>query len=211
MKSRTGMLAAAAKAAVVFALAFGAAMPASAATKKGWKGSGDRYWTTSGNWKDISANADGYFLRSGEGTTLAINAGKKLTTGLLTVNSGATLALPQSGTMTLGGNLTLASGSALAFYIDGGGDGPKLDVNGKTLTLPDGDASVTVTLSNSAYRIMRISEPYVLIKGAGLNEETDLAKFTLGENPPVWAKELAIVEGDLVLRTKNPGLALSFR
>ena len=73
MKMKTTMKrisAAAAKVAVALAVVFGAAMPALAATKKGWKGSGDRYWTTSGNWKDISANADGYFLRGGEGTTL---------------------------------------------------------------------------------------------------------------------------------------------
>ena len=55
---------------LVAAIALGAAMPALAATKKGWKGSDDRYWTTDGNWKTISAKADGYFLRSGEGTTL---------------------------------------------------------------------------------------------------------------------------------------------
>ena len=46
------------------------AQMAQAATKKGWKGSGDCYWTTDGNWADISATADGYFLRNGEGESL---------------------------------------------------------------------------------------------------------------------------------------------
>ena len=55
---------------LVAAIALGAATPALAATKKGWNGSDDRYWTTDGNWKNIKAKADGYFLRSGEGTTL---------------------------------------------------------------------------------------------------------------------------------------------
>lgn len=46
------------------------AQMAQAATKKGWKGSGDRYWTTDGNWANISATTDGYFLRQGEGESL---------------------------------------------------------------------------------------------------------------------------------------------
>ena len=47
--------------------------------------------------------------------TLAINAGKKLTTGAMTVNSGATLKVAQSGTVTLGGNLTLENDAILGF------------------------------------------------------------------------------------------------
>ena len=50
---------------------FAAVQMVQAATKKGWTAGGaDRYWDTSGNFKNISATKDGYYLRSGEGSAL---------------------------------------------------------------------------------------------------------------------------------------------
>ena len=81
--------------------AFAAAQTAQAATKKGWKGTGDRYWTTDGNWANISANADGYFLRNGEGTTLdatkrtiLFNQSTSISVKISVENAGTSVSVP---------------------------------------------------------------------------------------------------------------------
>ena len=65
----------------------------------------------------------------------------------------------------------VAAGANLAFCIDGVGDGPKIDMNGKTLTL---QGTVTVSISNPAEKKMRTTSQYMLIANAGLE---DASKF----------------------------------
>jgi hypothetical protein len=137
--------------------------------------------------------------------TLAVKPGSNLGTGAITVANGAKFEVADSGTLTLGGNLSLASGAKLAFYIDGVGDGPKIDVNGKTLTL---EGAVTVSLSNPEDKVMRSGSPYVLMTSStALN---DVGKFTLVDTP-TWADRLAVENNQLLLYTKQPGLSLSVR
>ena len=76
--------------------------------------------------------------------TLAINAGKQLTTGAITVNSGATLQVAQSGQVALGGNLTLENGACLGFNFTDRTTVPTLNVDGKTVTA-NGEVKVCVS------------------------------------------------------------------
>ena len=70
-------------------------------------------------------------------STLAINPGKKLTSGPITVNSGAKLEVPQSGAVALGGNLELKSGATLKFTFTERKNAPVLNLTGKTVTYGD--------------------------------------------------------------------------
>ena len=96
--------------------------------------------------------------------TLAINAGKRLTSGAISVSSGAKLALPQTGTVAPGGSLTLAGGSVLEFNLQGSAE-TTLDVTGKTLTLPEYG---TVVVDIAAGSKFKPGKKYTLISGAGL-------------------------------------------
>ena len=145
--------------------------------------------------------------------TLSVNAGCAPGKGDVTMNSGATLSLPEKGSVTLCGNLALAAGSKLAFAISGVGDSPKVamasdktvDVSGVTAENP-----VKVSFSTPGGSKIHSFEPYVLIQGAGL-AAGDLEKFALADNQPAWVDRLAVVDGDLVLVAKAPGLSISVR
>ena len=145
--------------------------------------------------------------------TLAINAGKRITTGAISFATGTTLALPQTGTVTMGGNLTLAAGTTIAYTLSAAGQ-TTLDVTGKTLTLPAAETDpVVVSLGVKPNAAVRSKTPYTLISGANLTED-DLAKFTLGANPPEWVRgenALVVEDGDLKLYTMNPGLCIKIK
>ena len=153
-----------------------------------------------------------------DGGTLAIvpGANPSVSTdnnGTLTVNDGATLALPQTGTVAMGGNLTLAAGTTIAYTLSAAGQ-TTLDLTGKTLALPAPEADpVAISLEARPGAAVRSKTPYTLISGANLTED-DLAKFTLGANPPEWVRgenALVIEDGDLKLYTKNPGLCIMIK
>ena len=117
--------------------------------------------------------------------TLAVNAGKKLTTGLITVNEGAKFALPQTGTVALGGNLTLAAGAVLEFNLQGSAE-TTLDVNGKTLALPGSGVAVNIA-AGSAFKP---GKTYTLVSGANL---ADANAFSLQGG----SGKLIVENGDL--------------
>ena len=136
--------------------------------------------------------------------TLAINAGKKMTTGTLTVNSGATLEVAESGTVTLGGNLTLASGANLAFNFTNGRTPPVLGIaDGKTVT-----ANGAVTVKISADGVCPGSRK-VLTTCGGFEGAT----VTLAEDAPDWAKGRLTVsdDGNIVLDILPKGTVISVR
>ena len=148
-------------------------------------------------------------------STLLMYTGGEARTGNVTVNGGATLAVAESGTATLGGNLTLKEGAKLQFNVS------KVDTmatlalaSGKNVTLPANDKSVKVNVAADESLMERAlnratTDPYVLISGAGL-QESDLSKFELA-NPPTWASRLAVVDGNLVLYSRAPGLVISIK
>ena len=145
--------------------------------------------------------------------TLSVNAGCAPGKGNVTMNSGTTLSLPETGSVTLGGTLTLAAGTKLAFAIGGVGDSPKVAMaSGKTVDVSGVTAAnpVKVSFSTPGGSKIHSFEPYVLIQGAGL-AAGDLEKFALADNQPAWVDRLAVVDGDLVLVAKAPGLSISVR
>ena len=164
--------------------AFAAAQTAQAATKKGWMGSGDRYWTTSGNWKDISANADGYFLRSGEGTTLdatkrtiLFNQSTSISIKISVESAGTSASVPYvfladsdsyglttSGNFDVGtwkaGHLAIQRGTFKCNQLNvGGGDATSGDV----LVIGGSGNNATVTATGK----VSINKETVQVKGDG--------------------------------------------
>jgi len=132
-------------------------------------------------------------LTVGDTATVAINAGKQAGTGTITVNSGATLSLPQTGTVTLGGDLTLNAGAALAFKVSGESSRSVLARNSKTLTLP---ASGTVKVKLTADSLPKVGSSYTLTSGADL-EKADESKFELADGV---GGSLSVSGGELVYK-----------
>ena len=134
--------------------------------------------------------------------TLALKKDQLFLGGVSVVGT-ATLRVAQSGTVALGGALTAANGTTLAFNFTEGATAPSLDA--ASVTLPaDGTVNVKVTADDNFAK-----GTYTLISGAGLTDG-DLAKFTM--NPKLsndWRGALSILDGDLVLTVKSkPGLML---
>ena len=81
--------------------------------------------------------------------TLAIKPGANLTTSTMTLNDGTTLQVAESGTVALGGNLTLKAGAMLGFNYTTK-DAPVLNLTGKTVTFDEGTTTnVVVNISST--------------------------------------------------------------
>ena len=172
----------------------------------------------SGNGTVRYNKADGENIHAGAITvqspaTFELGAGVKSGTGAVTVNSGATLSLPESGTATIGGNLTLQNGAKLKFHFTDADRAPTLALaSGKTLAL---GGTVNVTVSAEEGLNLRNAEGLVRI-ATGLGSP-DATKFVLAGNVPSWvdgvAGESAFTAdgGNLYLRVKMPGLMILVR
>ena len=135
--------------------------------------------------------------------TLAINAGKQVTTGAITVNSNATLQVAQSGTVTLGGGLTLKNHACLGFnYTDR--NEPVLNLDGKTVTF---DAGETTNI------VVKISVDKGKWPHGGDNDLTSGGKFTAvsvtldNTDKPSWAEGVKVNDdGNIVLDVTPMGM-----
>ena len=128
-----------------------------------------------------------------------------MTTGAITVASGATLQVTQSGTVALGGNLTLADGAILDFNYTDKYSAPALDVTGKTVTLGE-QANVVVkangTRPNSKYN------PYLLTSGGGFTG----ANLELDAGSAEWVKNISVnADGNIVFNVKEAGIFILIR
>jgi len=135
--------------------------------------------------------------------TLAINAGKKLTTGATTVNDGATLEVAESGTVALGGDLTLKAGAQLGFNYTTLNK-PVLDLTGKTVTFDEGSTTNV---------IVKISADEGKRARSGVNVLTSGGKFvgatvSLAPGAPDWVNDISVVDGEIVLDVKNIGMMI---
>jgi len=139
--------------------------------------------------------------------TLAINAGKTVTAGAITVNTNATLQVAQSGTVALGGGLTLKEGATLGFNYTTK-DAPVLNLTDKTVMFDEG-ATTNVIVKISADAGKRA-------KG-GANVLTSGGKFagvnvSLADGKPAWALGVSLNEtGDIVLDVKPMGTVFLVR
>ena len=125
--------------------------------------------------------------------TLAIKPDAGLGESAITVNSGATLEIPQSGTVTLGGNLTLASGAALAFKLDGNSETTLAIASGKTFTA----TAAAIKFAEGSFP--EPDKEYTLVSGANL-ADGDEAKFSL---PAGDRGTLSVKDGNLVYKAPS--------
>lgn len=150
-------------------------------------------------------------LAIGETATVAVNAGCKPGNGTVSVGGGAMLEVAQSAAnagaaaVALGGALSLANDSVLAFNFTSPAMAPTLSV--PSLTLPDGGA-VKVRVSRDCGEVAFGSGGHVLLSGGAL-ADSDIAKFQLVDKPD-WAGRLAVEGGSLVLKRPS-GLILILR
>ena len=135
--------------------------------------------------------------------TLAINAGKKLTSGAITMNTGTTLEVAQSGDVTLDGALTCAEGTTLKFNFTTGRTAPKL-VLSQTPTF----GAVKVDVAGVRPGVAK----HTIIKwpdGTTWPEGFDVASvFTLANNQPDWVTGIAVEGDSLVLTSRLRGTML---
>ena len=140
-------------------------------------------------------------VRVNDTATLAVNAGKKVTSGAITVGATATLEVAQSGTVALGGNLSLADGATLAFnYTDKAV--PVLDATDKT-----------VTFGSTSNIVVKVSAADGKRARGGANVLTSGGKFananvTLATGAPDWAKGVMVVDGEIVLNVRPSGMVI---
>lgn len=131
-------------------------------------------------------------LVPGANTSVSANAN-----GKLTVNGGATLQVAESGTVTLGGNLTLDSGATLGFNFTERDVAPTLAASSVT-------ASGTVSVKASAADGIRPkggATPYTLTTGGGFG--ADGVSVELESGHPDWAENVDVnAAGNIVLTVK---------
>ncbi len=159
------------------------------------------------NVTDLTSNANSLknAFRVADGGTLAIvpGANPSVSTdnnGTLTVNSGATLEVAESGTVAPGGNLTLADGAALAFNFTENKVAPVLDVTGKTVTVA-GTVNVKIAAA-SGIRPVTAGGKFTLTSGgkfAGVTVSLDET------NKPDWALGVSVENGNVVLDVRPLG------
>ena len=135
--------------------------------------------------------------------TLAINPGKYPTTGEITVNSGTTLQVAQSGMVTLGGNLTFKDGAALGFNYTTR-DVPVLDLTNKTVTFNEGETTNVVVRISSTDGKRGRGGPHALTSGGNFADAT----VTLAEGYPNWVKGVSVVDGNIVIDINPSGLTI---
>ena len=135
--------------------------------------------------------------------TLAVNPGKKMTTGLISIANGAMLEVAQSGTVDIGGDLTLKEGAVLSFNYSRSVP-PRLNLNGKTLTVP---STVKVRLT-SEDKVHPKSGLNVLTSGGGFAGKT----LVLEGDRPKWLLSLGVNEdGNIVADVAPSGFFISIR
>lgn len=141
--------------------------------------------------------------------TLAIMPGANIGSGKLTVNSGATLEVAESGTVTLGCSLTLANDAVLGFNYTTR-DEPVLNLTGKTVTFDEGETTNVVVKISAA-------EGARAKYGNGTNVLTSGGKFagvnvSLASGSPKWVQRVSVNDdGNIVLDVKPAGLMVIFR
>lgn len=139
--------------------------------------------------------------------TLAINADMKATTGAITVNDGATLQVAESGTVTLGGGLTLKDGAALGFNYSTS-RAPVLNLTDRTVTFDEGETTNVV---------VKISADAGKRANSGKNVLTSGYNFTgvgvsLAPGAPDWVLGVSVNDdGNIEIDIKPKGMSIRIR
>ena len=124
--------------------------------------------------------------------TVAVNAGCKPGNGAVLVTGGATFALPQTGTVTIPGAVTLQKDSMLEFKANGADNA--LVTFSSAPSLPD-NGTVKVKLTADSNPV--VAQSYTLTSGAGLSNAD---KFELADGV---RGTLTVVSNELVYTAPN--------
>ena len=139
-------------------------------------------------------------LTANDSATIAVNVGKQPCNGAVMMNGTSTLKVAQSGTVTLGGNLTLGATATLAFNFTDRLTAPTLALaSGKTATLP---ATVNVKISANDGVWPSSSRTHTLTSNFAIPAGTEVTVADL----PDWVKSVEVVDGNLVLAMKPKGM-----
>ena len=135
--------------------------------------------------------------------------------GAVIMQTGTTLAVGKSVTSGSFGNLTLQSGTSLAFNFTSTATAPVLALGG-TLTLPSaGQDPVTVKVSANegiSFRSVGLPEKYQLsTNGKFTGTAVTSGQVVLADDAPFWVRGIGIENGNLYVYTRAPGLSLSVR
>ena len=143
--------------------------------------------------------------------TLAISPGCKVTTGAITVASGATLAAPESGEAQIGGAVTLSDGAILGLKFTDAGESPKFAFTEPPTLI--GDVLVKIETAAGVLPRNRAGR-WIVATGVG-DLDVNKLKFDDAKAPkPTWVVDVnpfSNEEGDLILNVKHPGLVFRIR
>ena len=160
-----------------------------------------------GNNGPVNVSGAGRFVVDAENTlagavfvtntaTLAVNAGKTMTTGTISVSSNATLQVAQSGTVALDGGLTLADGAILGFNFTQRKIAPVLNVSGDVTT----NGTIKVKLEGVQPAFLNGGK-HVLTSGGKFTN----AAVSLAEGSATWANGVSVENGNIVADIKPMG------
>ena len=131
--------------------------------------------------------------------TVLVNAGCKPGDGAVTLADTATLAAAQSGTATLGGALSVASGATLAFNFTDKRVAPVL-------------AGTSVTVSGDAVNVKLTADVSMNGGTFALTSGMDFTGKTVNIiDKPKWVKSVQIVNGDIVATIKSAATVIYVR
>ena len=137
-------------------------------------------------------------LTANDSATVAVNAGKQPCNGAVTMNGTSTLKVAQSGTVTLGGNLTLTANAALAFNFTDRATAPTLALKAAS-TIPE-----TVNVKVSADDGIRPSSSRTHTLTSGYDFTGKTVNLV---DPPEWVASVSVDgSGNIVLTAKRKGL-----
>ena len=138
-----------------------------------------------------------------DSATASVLAGAKPGAGAVTLSDTATLEVAESGTVTLGGNLTLGESAALAFNFTERDSAPVLSIPSGS-TIPE---TVNVKISKAADLEKIKCDAYVLTSGFDFSGKT----VNLVDKPE-WAQSVTVdADGNLVFEPKRTGLIIIFQ
>jgi len=151
---------------------------------------------------------DGKTVTVAGGTTLALMPGSNIIASSLSVQSGSSLEVATSGTVTFDAStLQLADGAALAFNFSSRRDDPVLDLTGKTLTA-NGAVRVKISADSGKRPFYGNDGKHILTSGGKFTGKT----VELAEGSAKWVKGVSVSEtGDIVIDIKPMGSTFTVR
>ena len=151
-----------------------------------------------------STRANKFYVQ--DAATLALTPGANLGTGLVTIQSNTTLEVAESGTVNLGGNLTLGNNACLGFNFTERATEPVLNLTDKTVTFDEGETTNVVVKVSTANGVRPASGTYVVTSGGKFADAT----LSLASDTPKWVK-VSVEGGDIVLGVKPSGTLIIVR